>query len=410
MTYRYVNTATINDLGQILGTVNENVPSRYGASVSHSFLYADGVYTTLEVPGALNTTVTQLNDVGQIVGTYRDTTGTYSFIYQNGHYATIAVPGAAFTSVIQTSSSGKLLGTYFDGTSGLHPFIYDQGHVTNLGVPGATSTYITSGYSSSGGGPSINDAGQVIGTYNDASGSHPFLYDGHTYTTLAVPGATGTTATKINNAGQVLGTYYDSTGSYSFVYANGSYTAITVPGATNTYAASINDAGQVAGTYNDSTGSHVFLDTNNTYVTLDPTFIAPPPNAGSYYSSASFTALNNAGDVLGSYYSSTGSGTFLYSDGTSRDVSVPNAPSSSANGMNDVGQLIGSFYDGINSHAFLATPVTSDIVPPHCGAALNATVLEGSGGVVAATVGVTIDQTAQSLPSLLANVQTVCPV
>ena len=52
----------------------------------------------------------------------------------------------------------------------------------------------------------INDTGQIVGTYFNASGSHGFLKDGSTYTTLDVPGATDTQAFGINDTGQIVGT------------------------------------------------------------------------------------------------------------------------------------------------------------------------------------------------------------
>jgi PEP-CTERM motif len=35
---------------------------------AHGFLYSDGLYTTLELPGSINTLATGINDADQIVG------------------------------------------------------------------------------------------------------------------------------------------------------------------------------------------------------------------------------------------------------------------------------------------------------------------------------------------------------
>jgi probable HAF family extracellular repeat protein len=61
----------------------------------------------------------------------------------------------------------------------------------------------------------INAAGQIVGQYQSASGTHGFLYSGGTYTTLDDPSAiNGTTkAFGINNMGQVVGWYRDNAGS-----------------------------------------------------------------------------------------------------------------------------------------------------------------------------------------------------
>jgi len=123
----------------------------------------------------------------------------------------------------------------------------------------------------------------------------------------------------------------------------------------------LNDIGEVAGNYSDSTGGHVFLYRDGTYTRIDP------PSSGSQSGStyASFSDLNNVGQILGSYYGSS-SGSFLYTDGVSRDVSVAGSSSSSFSGMNDLGQLIGTFYDGSGFNAVLATPDLAP-APPPCG-------------------------------------------
>jgi probable HAF family extracellular repeat protein len=58
----------------------------------------------------------------------------------------------------------------------------------------------------------INGAGQIVGYYTHASGTHGFLESGGTYTTLDDPSATaGTYATGINGMGQIAGYYFTST-------------------------------------------------------------------------------------------------------------------------------------------------------------------------------------------------------
>src|SRR4051794_30810636 len=61
---------------------------------------------------------------------------------------------------------------------------------TQIDVPGATST------SASG----INDAGQIVGQFNNG-GTHGFLYSGGSFTQIDAPGATfaGTSASGIND-------------------------------------------------------------------------------------------------------------------------------------------------------------------------------------------------------------------
>lgn len=348
--YRTVTATQVNDAGEVLGTLSGSTPTQ-------PFLYADGAYTVLAAPGAASTTATQLNNAGQVIGRYTDAAGTHSFVYQNGAFAEVAAPGGAFTDVLQISPGGLILADYFD-SAGLHPAIDDNGRFTTLAVPGATSTVVRTGTSGPGLLPVINDAGEAIGSYTDAAGSHAFLYDGNGgYATLAVPGGFNTVATGINAAGQVIGTYATGPGTASgtarsFVYSDGTYATVAVPGATSTSAAQINDAGQIAGSYSDAAGAHVFLDTDGNFITVNPPSGASSP--------VFLTQLNNAGDVLAIGPGSNSPGVanlpFVYSGGVSTDVDVPGAATTSSLRFNDAGQLIGSVFDGVASHAFLATP------------------------------------------------------
>jgi len=69
-------------------------------------------------------------------------------------------------------------------------------------VPGATFTVARG----------INNSGQIVGTYSDASGGHGFLYTAGVFTPLDVPGAAATEADGINTSGQIVGTYFDQSG------------------------------------------------------------------------------------------------------------------------------------------------------------------------------------------------------
>src|SRR6266480_4314731 len=68
-----------------------------------------------------------------------------------------------------------------------------------------------------------------------------------TFTTIDVPGAAFTGAGTINNRGQIVGTYFS--GPHGFLLDKGTFTTIDVPGAASTFAAGINDRGQIVGAY-----------------------------------------------------------------------------------------------------------------------------------------------------------------
>ena len=91
----------------------------------------------------------------------------------------------------------------------------------------------------------------VMGVLASTSSSAP----APTFTTIDVPGATGTVALGINNRGQIVG----EIGSHGFLLDRGTFTTIDVPGATFTGAFGINDRGQIVGDYQAGGTVHGFL-------------------------------------------------------------------------------------------------------------------------------------------------------
>jgi len=80
----------------------------------------------------------------------------------------------------------------------------------------------------------INNAGQIVGSYSSAGGTHGFIYSNGIYTTLDDPLGWSTVAAGINKVGQVVGDYVDSSNSYHiFLYSNGVYTTIDLSGTIN---------------------------------------------------------------------------------------------------------------------------------------------------------------------------------
>jgi probable HAF family extracellular repeat protein len=71
----------INNLGQIVGGYMDSGHQLNG------FLYSNAVFTTIDVPGALATSVRGINDEGEIVGTY-----VYSSYQDLGFVAIQSVP------------------------------------------------------------------------------------------------------------------------------------------------------------------------------------------------------------------------------------------------------------------------------------------------------------------------------
>jgi autotransporter-associated beta strand protein len=231
----------INDAGQTVGNTN-NFPGS-------SFLYSGGNYTPVNVPGAAQGTYAfGINNAGQIVGGSEVNWVSKGFVYSNGAYVSFNVPGDnGETTPFGINNASQIVGFFNSGN--YHGFLYDNGVYTQLDAPGATQG--TSAYG-------INDHGQIVGGVN--GGPQGWLYSGGVYTTVSVPGASGTRPFGINNAGQIVGLYDDGNGGeFGFVRSGDTYTTIAVPGATNTQALGINNNGQIVGQYSDGSGVYGFL-------------------------------------------------------------------------------------------------------------------------------------------------------
>src|SRR5262249_3639491 len=192
----------------------------------------------------------------------------------------------------------------------------------------------------------INDAGQSVGWYGDATGAHGFLLSGGIYTTLNDPLALNggnTQAYGINDLGQIVGTYLDSNAlPHSFLYSGGTYTTIDVPVANSfTFARGIKDKCQIVGYYNDDIGTHRLPFRRRNYTTL-----GDPLATGHITTYAN--GINDLGQIVGSYVDGSGEHGFLYNNGTYTSIDDPLAidgpgRSTIAYGINDLGQIVGSY-------------------------------------------------------------------
>jgi uncharacterized membrane protein len=126
----------------------------------------------------------------------------------------------------------------------------------------------------------------------------------------------------------------------------GTFTEIAVPGATETHAAAINNRGQIVGTFTDAIGSGSFLLERGAYSQLSL------PDAESVRA----TDINNAGVIVGGFFASGFHG-FVLNGSTLTQLDVPGAVATSALGINERGTVVGVYLtpngeDGIE-HGFI---------------------------------------------------------
>ena len=225
--------------------------SEGAADTVQGFVYAAGTFTEIQLPGLPQ----GINDAGQIVGFLQP--GAQGFLYSGGTVTPIVVPGAVYTSAWDINNSGQIVGSFLDSHNVQKAYLYDAGTFITIDLPGEGSAL------------GLSDAGQVVGNFGDANGVHGFLYDAGTLTIIDVPGQSFTEAFDINDAGQIVGWYDDGTRRHNFLYDAGTFTTIDVPGSPFGYTSGINDLSQIVGAYSDGTRYHGFLYDAGSFTTID---------------------------------------------------------------------------------------------------------------------------------------------
>jgi hypothetical protein len=207
---------------------------------------------------------------------------------------------------------------------------------------------------------SINDLGQVVGDFIDASGVfHSYKLDCGKFTVIDVPfaGAAGTYSPAINNAGDIVGGWYDSAGNaHSYTLIDKVFRSFDYPGeAQGQFYYGINNHGDITGSYADASGAiHGFLRKGKAYTRLDF-----PGAAGTFPS-----GINDHGVIVGGYCPTsecltTGEGEagFVLIDGVYSAFSIPGEPVTALASINDRGVLMGNYLDAAGLvYTFLATP------------------------------------------------------
>src|SRR5258708_648652 len=113
-------------------------------------------FSTVDVPYSTRTAVNAISPHA-IAGEFDDQHGsTHGFVLSNGVFTDVDVPGAVYTSVNGINASGELSGIYVDEVGQTHGYFRsNKGVVTTLTPPGAIRTQAEF----------LNAHGQVVGVY-----------------------------------------------------------------------------------------------------------------------------------------------------------------------------------------------------------------------------------------------------
>lgn len=255
------------------------------------------------------------------------------------------VSGGTETMVHGINGAGQMVGTFRDGVCGHRGYVRAAtGTLTPIDVRPFPSKCETPRQTVTTDAYSINDAGQIVGTFSNGweQRSHGYARSATgAFTVIDVPGAAQTEANGINRAGWIVGGFEDAGRKWHGYLrsATGAFTFIDVPGARYTYARGINDAGQIVGFFFDADKSHGFLRTADGRLT-----IIDVPGA----TATDARGINRAGQIVGTFTVGTftkNHGFVRSATGAFTSIDVPGATWTEANGINNAGQIVGTFTD-----------------------------------------------------------------
>jgi len=246
-----VDTYGINDAGAIVGDYVDS------SGIQHGMILQGTHVTTVDRPacsnvaGANSIAFYGINSSNVAVGwcTDNNTGENDAFEYSNGRFFAIAPPGSVSTQANGISDKGAVAGSYIDGNGATHGFVLQGSRYTTIDIPGATATAAWG----------INVYGDVtVYTGVTAAPFTSYILSGQKRTRIGDPnaGSNGTVIHTINNRGDVVGTYYDASGNvHGFLYHQGTYYDVNDPnGAQDSRGDGLNDAFGIVGRYSVTLG------------------------------------------------------------------------------------------------------------------------------------------------------------
>jgi len=179
----------VNDHGDVVGLSVSGV----GAFV-RGFLYKDGAFQTVTVPGAGEVSPEAINNRGDIGGSYFIGSNSFGFLIKANNIETLPNP------VSGLNYSGDVVGTLPGGMG----YLLRNGVTTPITLPGSVNTLVTG----------VNDKGAIVG-FGDTTG---FVLKNGIFTKINYPAdAFFTRLNGINNRGQIVGFSIGPAGLTAFI-------------------------------------------------------------------------------------------------------------------------------------------------------------------------------------------------
>jgi uncharacterized membrane protein len=247
-------------------------------------------------------------------------------------FNTFSAPsGYSFSEVNGVSDDGTVVGQLSDNnTLQLVAFMRSSsGVITKYAAPKSAATWLYG----------RNATGANAGFYQDSAYPghvHGFLLQGTKFTAVNHPSAVNSWLYDVNLLGGAVGSFINAQYvTKGFRFVNGNYTTIAYPNAQTTNAMAINDNGDVVGSYSSGLVSNGFFWKNGTFTTIN----FPRAKYGSV-----LNAVNNVGVIVGNRLSADGAVGFIYENGVFKNIVHTGASYTMAGGINNNGLISGQIY------------------------------------------------------------------
>jgi uncharacterized membrane protein len=298
-----------------------------------------------------NTTVTGMNDEGDLVLTVNNGPTVSTYLWSHGAQTNIGGLTASpeFVESGGLSDLARIVGTTLCPTSGSFcGFVWSQGQMTALPTPaGTTASFAIQ----------INLLGQIVGQVYDANfNAHAALWNRGTANPILLPGIAGGSASQpvgINLRGEIAGSSQDASNVTSTViWRQGALTVLI----NNSAPSAINDEGQIVGT--------LFGEPERPFLWQNGTTTQLPPLPG-LAATGTASGINDWGQIVGEMNNvpilwQNGVAIDLNSQIASSDPLQPYVRLQAASRINNLGQIVANGADSRNPGVgqwYLLTPV-----------------------------------------------------
>jgi uncharacterized membrane protein len=269
----------INPSDDIVGAYTDAV------GMQHGFLLSHGLFTTIDVPGAVSTSARGISPTGDIVGSYMVPVSaapwgdpaycpaagsppcTKGFLYSQGQFSTIRFPGHPGAIPQRITPGGSIYGCYhdFDLMGSMFAIAWTRFGDTTLAAGGGELSDPGMSFPLSMHTGATPGGNIMVGLYGDMTTGHQhgYILQNGMLQTYDVPNSTLTWIWDSNPKQELVGTYKDTSGKqHGFLQLPDGSAPITIdyPNAVTSIAVGLNPEGAIVGQYTNTTGhTHGFL-------------------------------------------------------------------------------------------------------------------------------------------------------